>query len=423
MHQSMVDGNLEPLTLEHVDVPSSRSARRAPFEKRLRALERRNLRRQLTPVSQGTEPWVEIDGRRLLNLSSNNYLGLATHPAVVAEVKAAADAYGCGAGSARLIAGSNALCQRLEQRLASFKGTESALLYTSGYVANLGLIPSLVGPGDLVVGDELNHASLIDGCRLSRAAFCSVPHRDVAAIERELAGADRRGHRGRRLVVTDTVFSMDGDLAPLAEITAVCDRFDALLMVDEAHATGCLGPDGRGLAAAIGVEKRVDVSMGTLSKAFGSLGAFAACDGSIRDYLVNVSRSFMFTTALPPTVIAASLAALDVLACEAWRPEQLRENALALRRGLQQMGFDTLGSETHIVPILVGDAAAALALADALREEGVFVVAVRPPTVPAGSARIRASVMASHTPTDVAAALDAFRRAAERIGKWLGAGR
>lgn len=390
--------------------------RRAPFEKRLRALERRNLHRKLTPVAQGTEPWIEIDGRRLLNLSSNNYLGLASHPDVVAEVKAAADAYGCGAGSARLIAGSTSLCERLEERLATFKRTESAVLYTSGYVANLGIIPSLVGPGDLIVGDELNHASLIDGCRLSRAEFWAVPHRDVGAIEGALAKADRRGHRERRLVVTDTVFSMDGDLAPLAEIAAVCDRFDALLMTDEAHATGCLGPSGRGLAAEAGVEGRVDVSMGTLSKAFGSLGAFAACDASMRDYLVNVSRSFMFTTALPPTVLAASLAALDVLDREPWRPERLRENALALRRGLQQMGFDTLASETHIVPILVGDAAAALALAETLREEGVFAVAVRPPTVPAGSARIRASVMASHTPADVAAALDAFRRAANRAG-------
>lgn len=386
-----------------------------PFARRLEALRGRHLYRRLSQVSAGTEPWAEVDGRWLLNLSSNNYLGLARHPEVVAAAARAAETHGCGAGSSRLIAGTQDLHRALEERLAAFKGTESALLFNSGYTANVGVIPALTGPGDLVLGDELNHASLIDGCRLSRAEYRTFPHRDVAALEEQLEGWTR-GHGGRRLVVTDTVFSMDGDLAPLEEIASLCARFGALLMVDEAHATGCLGPGGRGLVAQLGLEEQVPVFMGTLSKALGSFGAFIAGERGLTEYLVNVARSFIFTTALPPMVVAASLAALEVLEREAHRVACLQENAAMFRAGLRDLGFDTLGSQTQIVPVLVGSAARALEMAAALRDEGVFVVAIRPPTVPSGRARIRASIMATHSPADLEWAVEAFGRVGRRLG-------
>ncbi len=375
-----------------------------------------DLGRKLTTVQGGAEPWVEIHGRRLLNLSSNNYLGLAHHPAVIAAAVEATKEYGCGAGSSRLVAGTGYLHTELELRLARFKGVERTLLFTSGYTANVGLIPALVGPGDLVIGDELNHASLIDGCRLSRADFRRFPHRDVAALDRQLDQAQRDSHEGRKLVVTDTVFSMDGDVSPLAAIADVCERHGAMLMVDEAHATGCLGPGGRGLVAELGLEDQITASMSTLSKALGVFGAFVAGEAILADYLATVARSFMFTTALPPSVVAASLAALDVLEQEPDLPLRLQSNASFLREGLRDAGFDTLGSETHIVPILVGESALALRFAERLREEGVFAVAIRPPTVPPGAARIRLSAMASHTTDELRGAVEAIARVGHELG-------
>ncbi len=382
--------------------------------KQLASLKRRGLRRRLTPVADGSAPWVEIDGRRLLNLSSNNSLGLAGHPELIAASKAAAEAQGCGSGSSRLIAGTSNLHERLEARFAAFKGMESGLLFPTGYTANLGVIQALVGPSDLVLGDELNHASLIDGCRLSRADFQAYPHCDVTSL-RSLLSA-RGSQARRRLVVTDTVFSMDGDIAPLAEIAQACHDFDAMLMVDEAHATGCLGPGGRGLVAALGLEAAVTVSMSTLSKALGGIGAIVTGPVVVRDYLINTARSFIFTTAPPPSVVAAALAALDVLEREGWRVDRLQENATMLRSGLQEAGFDPLGSTTHIVPVLARESSCALDLAAGLREEGVFAVAVRAPTVPLAAARVRASVMATHAPEDIALAVDAFRRVGRRLG-------
>jgi 8-amino-7-oxononanoate synthase len=351
-----------------------------------------------------------------LNLSSNNYLGLAGRAEVRAAAADAALGDGCGAGSSRLIAGTSDLHRALEERLARFKGTEGALLFTSGYTANIGVIPALIGAGDLVLSDELNHASLIDGCRLSRAAYHTYPHRDMAALEAQLVEWTRRERVGRCLVVTETVFSMDGDLAPLADIARLCDAFGALLYVDEAHATGCVGPGGRGLAAELGLEASVTVSMSTLSKALGSFGAFVVGGQILIDYLVNVARSFIFTTALPAPVVAASLAAVEVLERQPGLVTTLRENAALLRGGLQQLGFDTLGSETQIVPLFIGSSQRALDVAEALRDEGIFVVAIRPPTVPPGGARLRCSVMATHTAADLEFALEGFRRVGERMG-------
>ena len=375
---------------------------------RLLALEKRHLQRHLEPVNKGTEPWLEMSGHRLLNLSSNNYLGLATHPEVQSAAAKAALAEGCGAGSSRLIAGNSTLYHTLEKRLAQFKHVEATLVYTSGYSANVGVIPAMVGPGDVILGDELNHASIIDGCRLSRAEFLTYSHSNVGSLKSLMTTLDQQGHKGHRLVVTDTVFSMDGDIVLLPDLVDVCRQHNAILMVDEAHATGCIGPGGRGAVAHFGLEKSVPVAMSTLSKALGSFGAFVAGDALLREYLVNVSRSFIFTTALPPTVVAASLAALDILEQQPELVHQLQENGKYLRTGLQAMGFDTMASETHIMPIRVGDAAKTLEFSRRLRDQGVYAVAIRPPTVPPRSSRIRLSVMATHTREDLDFALSAF---------------
>ena len=253
-------------------------AKPAWMASRLHALEKRDLLRETQVVEEGTEPWLTIQGRRYLNLSSNNYLGLSNTAAVKSAVASAAQEYGAGSGAARLITGTHPLHESLENRLAHFKGQEAALLYNSGYTANLGVVPSLVGPRDIVIGDALNHASLIDGCRLSGAEFMTYPHRDMCALEDLFKGLENQ-RRSRRLVVTDTVFSMDGDIAPLSDLVEMCERHDAMLMVDEAHATGCLGPGGRGVAAQLGVQERICVNMGTLSKALGSFGAFVVGTG------------------------------------------------------------------------------------------------------------------------------------------------
>jgi 8-amino-7-oxononanoate synthase len=381
---------------------------------RLDDLREQHLYRQVRAVANGTEPWIELDGQRLLNLSSNNYLGLATHPAVTAAASAAAERG--AAGSARLVAGTSDLHQALEAQLARFKASESALLFNSGYAANAGIIPALVGTGDVVLSDELNHASLIDGCRLSRAERRIYRHGDVSYLAEQLSSLVRAGHQGRRLVVTDSVFSMDGDVAPLTDIAALCSRYSTMLLVDEAHSTGCLGPGGRGLVAELGLERQVTIVMSTLSKALGSFGAFVAADQLVTDYLVNHARSFIFSTALPASLVAASLAALHVLECEPWRTQRLQDNAEFFRQQLQSLGFSTLSSTTQIVPVVVGDAGKTLAMAAGLRAEGIFAVAIRPPTVPEASARIRASLMATHTPADVLFAVEAFARVGGRLG-------
>ncbi|WP_287266103.1 8-amino-7-oxononanoate synthase [Thermogemmatispora sp.] len=380
------------------------------MRERLEALREAQLYRRLRPELGSSEPWLECNGHRLLNLSSNNYLGLATHPALKTAAKQASERYGCGAGSSRLIAGSSDLHAELERRLARFKRSESALLFNSGYVANVGVITALVGPGDLILSDALNHASIIDGCRLSRATCKVYPHNDSDTVAQLLAEAYRSGQYRRILVVTDSVFSMDGDVAPLEDLIALCRQYGALLLVDEAHATGCLGPGGRGLLAAVASDYEGIIAVGTLSKALGGFGAFVAGPTLLIDYLINVARPFIFTTALPPPVIAASLAALTLLEEQPTLVERLQANAAYLRRGLQDLGYDTLTSRTHIVPVLVGDAGLALKMAARLQDYGVLAVAIRPPTVPAGMARIRASVMAVHERSDLDFAIEAFER-------------
>lgn len=333
--------------------------------------------------------------------------------------------YGCGAGASRLITGTTLLHEQLEQRLAAFKGCEEALLFNSGYHANMGVISSLVGARDVILGDEFNHASIIDGSRLSGAQYKTYPHCDIIVLAQQLEELDRVGHNGLRLVITDSVFSMDGDVAPLAEIAMLCERHNALLVVDEAHATGCLGPGGRGLVSQLteqGEHKAAPlrdveiISVSTLSKGFGVIGAFVTGSSQIKEFLTNVARQFIFTTALPPADVAACLAALDILEEDPALPTRLQRKATFLRTGLRTLGFQTLASETQIIPLLIGDSMRALQMAQALRGHGVYAVAIRPPTVAMGSARIRFSVMASHTEEDLAFALEVV----EKVGKEMG---
>jgi 8-amino-7-oxononanoate synthase len=349
---------------------------------------------------------VTDDGRRLLNLSSNDYLGLASHPGV-ALAAARATARGTGATASRLIVGTDRAYGELEEKLAAFQGSEAALVFGSGYLANVGAISSLVGPGDAVVSDELNHASIIDGCRLSRATIHRYRHRDLDDLEDALQRAERQGAR-RMLIVTETVFSMNGDVAPLAEIVELKERYGAALLVDEAHADGVFGPHGEGIAHELGVADRLDVHVGTFGKAFGAYGAYVAGTRPLIDYLVNAGRTFVFATALPPPVTGAVDAALDIVRDGAALREDLHAKAARFRARLEAYGLDTCGSATQIVPVVVGESNAALEVARTLETAGVLGVAIRPPTVPAGTARIRFSVSVLHTESELDRALDAI---------------
>ncbi|WP_245574276.1 8-amino-7-oxononanoate synthase [Desulfovirgula thermocuniculi] len=340
--------------------------------------------------------------------------GLTNHPRVKAAAIEAIEKWGTGSGGSRLTTGNFRLHRQLEERLARFKGTEDAVVFNTGYMANLGTVSALVTRGDLVVSDELNHASIIDGCRLSRATVKVYRHKDLAHL-RNILSAERAACR-RCLIVTDGVFSMDGDVAPLPELLDLAEEFQALLMVDDAHATGVLGKKGAGTVEYFGLEGRGIIQMGTLSKALGAEGGYVAGDAALIDYLRNRARSFIFSTALSPPVIAAAMAALDVLEEEPHLLTQLHANVQFLYQGLKEMGFQVLPTESAVIPLMVGDARQALALSAKLAERGVLVPAIRPPTVPEGTSRLRITVMATHTPEDLQWALDAFRQAGERLG-------
>jgi 8-amino-7-oxononanoate synthase len=375
----------------------------------LQRLEAAGLGRRVRSLDSPSEPEVLLDGRRVLCFASNNYLGLAAHPEVTAAAADAARRFGAGTGSARLITGGLTLHDELEAALAAFKGAEAALLFSSGYLANLGTISALVGRGDAVFSDALNHASIIDGARLSRADICVYGHGDAGQLDDLLARWRARASSGARaLVVTDSVFSMDGDLAPLPEMADTCERHGAVLMVDEAHASGVIGPGGRGAVAHFGLEGRVPVVMGTLSKALGAAGGFIAGTGELCSFLRNRARSFIFDTAMPPPVAAAARAALGVLQREPERPERARALARQLAAGLSAGGYRVAAPDAAIVPVVIGEAADTMALSQGLLDRGVLVTAIRPPTVPPGTSRLRATVMATHTDAHLARALEAF---------------
>ena len=375
-------------------------------------LEAAGLRRRVRALQSASEPEVVLDGRRVLCLASNNYLGLAAHPAVVDAAAEAARRYGAGAGSARLVTGGLVLHDELEARLAAFKGTDDAVLFSSGYLANLGTVAALVRPGDAVFSDALNHASIVDGCRLSRADVHVYRHADAGHLAERL-GLWRRdaGAGARALVVTDSVFSMDGDVAPLADIAAACEHRGAVLMVDEAHATGVVGPGGRGAVAGFGLEGRVGVVMGTLSKSLGAAGGFIAGSAALCAYLRNRARSFIFDTALPPPTAAAAVAALAILEREPERPVRARRLAGRLAAGLRNAGYDVADPPAAVLPVLVGAPDAALRLSARLLDAGVLVTAIRPPSVPEGTSRLRATVMATHTDAEIDRAVAAFAAA------------
>src|SRR4051812_46950958 len=367
----------------------------------------RGLYRRLRMVSGPQGPRVLLDGDPVLLLCSNNYLGLADHPRVREAAADAAMRWGVGAGASRLVSGNMTVHRRLEEQLAEFKGSSACVLFGSGYLANTGVIGSLARAGDVVFSDELNHASIVDGCRLARAETFVYDHCDVDHLEWGLRQADGRG----ALIVTDGVFSMDGDIAPLEEIVELAQRYDARVMVDEAHSTGTMGPGGRGAVADAGLSDEVDVVVGTLGKALGSYGAYACCDKPMAKWLVNSARTLIFSTALPPPAVAGAMAALELLREQPGRVDKLARNAAAMRDALASEGLDAGPSETQILPVVVGDPAAAMDACERALAQGVFCQAIRPPTVPDGSSRLRIAVMASHTRSELRWAAGVIARA------------
>ncbi|MBX5469983.1 MAG: 8-amino-7-oxononanoate synthase [Thermoleophilaceae bacterium] len=364
---------------------------------RLEEIRSRGLYRRMRMVSGPQGPRVLLDGKPVLLLCSNNYLGLADHPRVREAAAEAAMRWGVGAGASRLVSGTMTIHRRLEERLAELKGTSACVLLGSGYLANAGIVSALAREGDVVFSDRLNHASIVDGCRLAKAETFVYDHCDMEHLEWGLREAGGRGS----LIVTDGVFSMDGDIAPLAEIVELARRYDVRVMVDEAHAVGAIGPGGRGSVAAAGLEDEVDVIVGTLGKALGSYGAYACCDAQMAEYLVNTARTLIFSTALPPPVVAAALAALELLVAQPERVEKLQRNAAVLRAALAEEGLGTGGSQTQIVPLVGGGAEETVAACEHALKRGVFAQAIRPPTVPAGTSRLRLAVMASHTAAEL----------------------
>lgn len=360
------------------------------------------------------EAVATFDGRKVINLSSNNYLGLATHPRMIAAAKKAVEEYGVGSGAVRTIAGTMSMHEELERKIARFKHTEAALVFQSGFTANAGTVAAILGKEDLIVSDELNHASIIDGCRLSRATIKVFPHRDVSAMQKILE--ESKGQYRRTLVVTDGVFSMDGDIAPLPEIVKVAKQYGAIVMVDDAHASGVLGRNGRGTVDHFGLHGQVDIQVGTLSKAIGVLGGYIAGSKTLIDYLIHRGRPFLFSTSHPPAVTAACLEAFDILEQEPELIDRLWENTRFFKKGLEEMGFNTGISETPITPVIVGEGAKAMELSDRLFQNGVFAQGIAYPTVPEGKARVRTIVTAAHTKEDLQTALDVF----EKVGKEMG---
>jgi glycine C-acetyltransferase len=385
----------------------------AYLDTELDAIRDQGLYRRLRVLDGEQRAHTSVDHRSVVNLSSNNYLGLTTHPRLRERALEALQSLGVGTGSVRTIAGTMEIHMELERRLARFKQTEAAVVFQSGFTANAGTVSSILGREDAIVSDELNHASIIDGARLSRATIKVFPHRDVAAARRVLEQLPREQ---RKLLITDGVFSMDGDLGPLPALCDLADEFGCIMMVDDAHASGVFGRNGRGTVDHFGVHGRVDVQVGTLSKAVGALGGYVAGSKALIEFLYHRARPFLFSTSHPPSVAATCIAALDVLESEPHLIDRLWENARFFKAGLQALGFDTGISESPITPVIAGENVLAMRLSDRLFEEGVFAQGIGFPTVPHGRARVRTIVTATHTRDELQFALDCFKKVGTELG-------
>ena len=379
----------------------------------LQGLRDQGLYRRLRVLDDEQKATTSVDRRAVVNLSSNNYLGLTTHPVLRERALDAIRRFGVGSGSVRTIAGTMALHMELESRLATFKGTEAAVVFQSGFTANAGTVSSILGRDDVIVSDELNHASIIDGARLSRAAIKVFPHRDADAARAIVAGLPATQ---RKLIITDGVFSMDGDLGALPALCDVADAYGCIMMGDDAHASGVFGRNGRGTVDHFALHGRVDVQVGTLSKAMGVLGGYVAGARALVEFLYHRARPFLFSTSHPPAVAAACIGAIDVLEREPGLIDRLWDNTRFFKSGLAALGFDTGGSESPITPVIVGDGALAMALSDRLFDKGVFAQGIGFPTVPQGQARVRTIVTATHTRDELQFALDAFKSAGAELG-------
>ena len=385
----------------------------AYLERQLDDLRQQGLYRRLRVLEGEQRARATFDHHSVVNLSSNNYLGLATHPRLRERAADALQRFGVGAGSVRPIAGTLEIHMELERRLAAFKKTEATVVFQSGFTANAGTVAALLGRDDVIVSDELNHASIIDGARLSRASIKVFPHRDVSAARRILQELPRDQ---RTLLITDGVFSMDGDLGALPGLCDLADEFGCIMMVDDAHASGVFGEGGRGSVDHFGLHGRVDVQVGTLSKALGSLGGYVAGSRALIEFLYHRARPFLFSTAHPPAVAASCIAALDVLESEPQLMLRLWDNTAFFKQGLRSLGFDTGRSESPITPVIVGDGALAMRLSDRLFEAGVFAQGIGYPTVPQGRARVRTIVTAEHSRSDLQFALDGFASVGRELG-------
>jgi glycine C-acetyltransferase len=368
---------------------------------------------RLRQLQSACEPVCRFDGREVINLASNNYLGLANHPKLVEASIEAATRYGAGSGAVRTISGTMTLHLELEERIAAFKNVEACVVFQSGFAANSGTVSAVLSPEDHIISDELNHASIIDGCRLSKAKIHVFAHRDVGMAEAKLRALD--GIAGRRLLSTDGVFSMDGDIGPLADLANLAERHGAIMMVDDAHSSGVLGRNGRGTVDHFGLHGRIDIQVGTLSKAVGVLGGYVCGSRNLIEYLYHRARPFLFSTSHPPAVAAACLAAFGILEQEPERIDRLWSNTRAFQAQLREAGLDTGNSETPITPILVGDAAKAFEFSRQLFEEGVLATGIGFPTVPQGKARIRTIVTAAHTSSQLEAAAEKIVSVARRL--------
>jgi 8-amino-7-oxononanoate synthase len=384
------------------------------FKEELNKIKESGLHRKLLPVSSGSAPKIMVNGKEVIMLASNDYLGFCSHPEIKIKARDAIEKWGAGSGAARLISGNLTLFDELEKRIATFKNTEDALVFSTGYMANAGLLSALGTKEDLIYSDELNHASIIDGCRLSRAKIKIYPHKDVKTLESFLK--QESGYQNR-IIVTDGVFSMDGDIAPVPDLLLLAEKYDATLIIDDAHGTGAIGKSGKGTLEHFEMENSSrTIILGTMGKAMGSFGAFVAGTKELKEYLINKSRSFIFTTALPPSVPAASIQALNIIEKKPAIISELKENASYMRKGLRSLGFNTLESETQIMPVMIGSPADTVNMAKELFDKGLFIQAIRPPTVPESSSRLRLTVMATHEKSDLEKALSILEKTGKKFG-------